>query len=62
MPASVPYFVLERNYGYVAASGLTLAATLGSALPQPVIGLLVDRRRVGPLAAVGVVLAGLGVG
>ncbi|WP_307874372.1 MFS transporter [Frankia nepalensis] len=62
VPASVPYFVLERNYGYVAASGLTLAATLGSALPQPVIGLLVDRRRVGPLAAVGVVLAGLGVG
>ncbi|ONH22409.1 MFS transporter [Pseudofrankia asymbiotica] len=62
VPASVPYFVLDRGYGYLAASGLTLAATLGSSLPQPLIGLLVDRRRVGPLAAVGVVLAGLGVG
>ncbi|WP_018505622.1 MFS transporter [Parafrankia discariae] len=59
VPASVPYFVLERNSGYLAVSGLTLAAALGSALPQPAIGLLVDRRRVGPLAAVGVVLAGL---
>jgi hypothetical protein len=35
VPATVPYFVLERHYGYVAASGLTLAATLGSSLPQP---------------------------
>ena len=42
VPASVPYFVLDRHYSYVAASGLTLAATLGSSLPQPVIGLLVD--------------------
>ena len=45
VPASVPYFVLDRHYGYVAASGLTLAATLGNSLPQPVIGLVVDRLR-----------------
>ena len=43
VPASVPYFVLDRHYSYVAASGLALAATLGSSLPQPVIGLLVDK-------------------
>ena len=42
--ASVPYFVLDRHYGYVAASGLTLAATLGSSVPQPFLGVLVDRR------------------
>ena len=29
VPASVPYFVLDRHYSYVAASGLALAATLG---------------------------------
>jgi FSR family fosmidomycin resistance protein-like MFS transporter len=62
VPASVPYFVLDRHYGYVAASGLTLAATLGSSLPQPFIGVAVDRLRVGWLAAAGVATAGLGLG
>ena len=33
--AAVPYFVLQRHFSYVEASGLVLAATLGSALPQP---------------------------
>ena len=28
MPSVVPYFLLDRHYGYVAASGLTLAAPL----------------------------------
>ena len=46
VPAAVPYFVLERNLSYSAASGLALAATFGSAVPQLAIGLLADRRRV----------------
>jgi MFS transporter, FSR family, fosmidomycin resistance protein len=62
VPASVPYFVLERHYSYLAASGLTLAATLGSALPQPIVGLAVDRWRLPRLAAVGVAVAGTGLG
>ena len=62
VPATVPYFVLDRHYGYVAASGLTLAATLGSSLPQPFIGVAVDRLRLGWLAAAGVALAGIGLG
>jgi FSR family fosmidomycin resistance protein-like MFS transporter len=62
VPASVPYFVLDRHYSYVAASGLALAATLGSSLPQPLIGLIVDKWRVGWMAAAGVSLAGAGVG
>jgi FSR family fosmidomycin resistance protein-like MFS transporter len=62
IPASVPYFVLDRHYSYLAASGLTLAATLGSSLPQPFIGLAVDRFRLGGLAAAGVAVAGLGAG
>ncbi len=62
VPASVPYFVLDRHYGYVAASGLTLAATLGSSVPQPFIGMAVDRLRLGWLAAAGVATAGVGLG
>ena len=62
VPASVPYFVLDRHYGYVAAAGLTMAATLGSSVPQPFIGVLVDRLRPDWLAAAGVALAGLGLG
>ncbi|MGH2844081.1 MAG: MFS transporter [Solirubrobacteraceae bacterium] len=44
VPAAIPYFVLDRHYSYLQASGLSLAATLGAALPQPLFGLLVDRR------------------
>ncbi|WP_083473769.1 MFS transporter [Frankia sp. R43] len=62
VPASIPYFVLERNYGYTAASGLALAATLGGSLPQLLVGVLVDRRRVPWMAPVGVSLAGVGAG
>lgn len=62
VPASVPYFVLDRHYGYVAASGLTLAATLGSSLPQPFFGIAVDRWRAGWMAGAGVGIAGLGLG
>jgi FSR family fosmidomycin resistance protein-like MFS transporter len=62
VPAAVPYFVLERNLSYSAASGLALAATLGSALPQLPIGLLADRRRVPWLGPLGLVLAAVGVG
>jgi MFS transporter, FSR family, fosmidomycin resistance protein len=62
VPACVPYFVLDRHYGYVAASGLSLAATLGSALPQIVLGFLVDRHSLGWMTAAGVSLAGIGAG
>jgi FSR family fosmidomycin resistance protein-like MFS transporter len=44
VPAAIPYFVLDRHYSYLQASGLSLAATLGAAFPQPLFGLLVDRR------------------
>ena len=44
VPAAIPYFVLDRHYSYLQASGLSLAATLGAAVPQPLFGLLVDRR------------------
>jgi len=62
VPASVPYFVLDRHYSYVAAAGLTLAATLGSSVPQPFLGVLVDRVRWSWLAGAGVAVAGTGLG
>jgi MFS transporter, FSR family, fosmidomycin resistance protein len=62
VPATVPYFVLDHRYSYVAVSGLTLAAALGSAVPQPLIGVLADRYRLPWLAPAGVALAGLGLG
>ena len=44
VPAAIPYFVLNRHYSYLQASGLSLAATLGAAIPQPLFGIFVDRR------------------
>ncbi|MFI0242187.1 MFS transporter [Streptomyces sp. NPDC016845] len=62
VPAAVPYFVLQRDFGYVQASGLALAATLGSALPQVPIGLLADRYRMRWMSPLGIGLAGTGAG
>jgi FSR family fosmidomycin resistance protein-like MFS transporter len=62
VPAAVPYFVLERHFSYVGASGLALAATLGSALPQLLVGVLADRHRLPWMAPLGITLAGTGDG
>jgi FSR family fosmidomycin resistance protein-like MFS transporter len=62
VPSAVPYFVLERHFGYVAASGLAMAATLGSAVPQLFVGVLADRHRLRWMAPLGVSLAGIGAG
>ncbi|WP_410595603.1 MFS transporter [Amycolatopsis sp. lyj-23] len=62
VPAAVPYFMLERHFSYLGASGLALAATLGSALPQLGIGIVADRYRAAWLAPFGLSLAGVGAG
>jgi FSR family fosmidomycin resistance protein-like MFS transporter len=62
VPAAVPYFVLERHFDYVAAAGLAMAATLGSAVPQLLVGVLADRYRLRWMSPVGVGLAGIGAG
>lgn len=62
VPALIPFLVTERHYTYLAASGITLAATVLSSVTQPVFGVLTDRRRLTWLVPVGVMLAGAGVG
>lgn len=62
VPAAVPYFVLDRHYGYVGAAGLAMAAALGSSLPQLAFGVLADRRRLPWMSPAGVALAGTGAG
>ena len=62
VPAVIPFFVLERGYSYTGAAGLALAATLGSSIPQPLFGLLVDRRKLLWHAPAGIVIAGISAG
>jgi MFS transporter, FSR family, fosmidomycin resistance protein len=62
VPALVPFLVAERAYGYLAAAGITLAATLISSVVQPVFGLLTDRHGLPWLVPVGMTVAGAGIG
>ncbi|WP_256334665.1 MFS transporter [Lentzea albidocapillata] len=62
VPAVVPFLVLERDYSYVAAAGITVAATLLSSVVQPLFGVLTDRRPMPWLVPLGMVLAGVGIG
>ncbi|MDT0430307.1 MFS transporter [Streptomyces sp. DSM 41770] len=59
--ALVPFFVAERAYGYAAASGIVLAASLLSSVAQPLFGALTDRRSLPWLLPVSTLLGGLGV-
>ncbi|WP_222431938.1 MFS transporter [Leekyejoonella antrihumi] len=61
VPAMLPFFVAERHYGYVAAAGITLAATLLSSVVQPVFGVLTDRRPMPWLVPLGLTTAGVGI-
>ncbi|MFK4083442.1 MFS transporter [Kribbella sp. NPDC020789] len=61
VPALVPFLVAERGLGYVAVSGITLAATLLSSVVQPVFGVLTDRRPLPWLIPVSMTTAGLGI-
>ncbi|WP_260477453.1 MFS transporter [Nonomuraea sp. WAC 01424] len=61
VPALVPFLVAGRGYGYVAVSGIVLAATLSSSVVQPVFGVLTDRWRMPWLIPLATVVAGTGV-
>ncbi|MFE9633641.1 MFS transporter [Streptomyces sp. NPDC006463] len=59
--ALVPFLVAERSYGYAAASGIVLAASLLSSVVQPLFGMLADRRQAPWLIPVATGAAGLGI-
>jgi MFS transporter, FSR family, fosmidomycin resistance protein len=59
--ALVPFFVAERAYGYAAAAGIVLAASLLSSVAQPLFGALTDRWAMPWLLPVSTFLGGLGV-
>lgn len=59
VPAALPFFAIERGYSYTAIASLAMAATLGSALPQPIFGLVADRRSISWIAPLGLSTAGV---
>jgi FSR family fosmidomycin resistance protein-like MFS transporter len=59
--ALVPFFVAEREYGYAAASGIVLAASLLSSVVQPLFGALTDNWAMPWLVPVSTFLGGLGI-
>lgn len=62
VPAIVPFLVAERSYGYLAAAGITVAATVLSSVVQPLFGVLTDRRAMPWLVPFGMTVAGAGIG
>ncbi|SUD47951.1 Fosmidomycin resistance protein [Nocardia otitidiscaviarum] len=58
--ALVPFFVAERAYGYAAASGIVLAASLLSSVAQPLFGVFTDRRAAPWLLPVATIVSGCG--
>lgn len=62
VPAVVPFLVAERSYSYLAAAGITVAATLLSSVMQPLFGVLTDRRPMPWLVPAGMTVAGVGIG
>ncbi|MGW5694884.1 hypothetical protein ACWEWX_29230, partial [Streptomyces asiaticus] len=59
--ALVPFLVSERAYGYAAASGVVLAASLLSSVVQPLFGALTDRWAMPWLLPVSTLVGGAGV-
>ncbi|MEE6259113.1 MFS transporter [Plantactinospora sonchi] len=59
--ALVPFFVTEHGYGYAAAGGIVLAASLLSSIVQPLFGALTDRWAMPWLLPVSTVVGGTGV-
>jgi FSR family fosmidomycin resistance protein-like MFS transporter len=63
VPALLPFLAIERHYSYAGLTGITLAATFLASVVQPGFGALTDKyRNLGWLVAVGLLVAGLGIG
>ena len=58
----IPFLVLGSGLSYAQATGLVLAATIGSSVAQPLFGLLADRHETFWLIPASMVVAGGGIG
>jgi FSR family fosmidomycin resistance protein-like MFS transporter len=61
VPALLPFLAVERGLSYLAASGIVLAATVISAIIQPLLGLYSDQHPIPWLMPLGMLLGGLGI-
>jgi FSR family fosmidomycin resistance protein-like MFS transporter len=61
VPALLPFLIAKHGWSYAAASALVLGATLSSSIVQPLFGVVADRRALGRLLPLGVLLAGTGI-
>lgn len=59
--ALVPFFLLERDYTYAAASGFVLAGSVISSVAQPLFGVITDRWAMPWLIPVATFVGGLGI-
>jgi FSR family fosmidomycin resistance protein-like MFS transporter len=62
VPVILPFFIAAQHLSYAGGAVLVLAGTVASSVVQPLFGHVSDRRPAAWLAALGVFLAGLGVG
>lgn len=61
LSAMLPFLVTQKGMSYTAAAGLMFAMSLFSAITQPILGAMADRKNRPWLMALGVFLAGLGI-
>lgn len=61
VPALLPFLIAQRGLNYTAATGVVLAATVISAIVQPLLGFYADRRPLPWLMPLGLILGGVGL-
>lgn len=61
MSAMLPFLVTQKGMSYTSTAGLMFAMSLFSAVTQPVLGAMADKKNRPWLMALGVFLAGLGI-
>lgn len=62
VPALLPFLIASRGLNLATATALVTAATIASAVVQPLFGIWADRLDFPLLAPIGVIVAGLGLG
>lgn len=62
LPAMLPFFISAYDLSYTAAASIVFAANLASSIIQPLFGWAADRFSKPWLLAIGLILAGVGLG